>query len=156
MNQWGFPWPMTVKSQRMNAFPFCSSVCFSWQNSVSLCPASFCTPKPNLPVTPGISWLPTFAFQSLMMKRTPFFGVSFKRSCRSSQNHSASLALVVGAQIWITVMLNGLPWKRTEMILLFLRLNSSIAFWTLLLIMRATPFLPWDFAHSSRYNGHLN
>ena len=25
---------------------------FSWQNSVSLCPASFCTPKPNLPVTP--------------------------------------------------------------------------------------------------------
>ena len=32
---------------------------FSWQNSVSLCPASFCTPRPNLPVTPGISWLPT-------------------------------------------------------------------------------------------------
>ena len=24
---------------------------FSWQNSLSLCPASFCTPKPNLPVT---------------------------------------------------------------------------------------------------------
>ena len=23
---------------------------FSWQSSVSLCPASFCTPKPNLPV----------------------------------------------------------------------------------------------------------
>ena len=29
--------------------------CFLWQNSVSLCPASFCTPRPNLPVTPGIS-----------------------------------------------------------------------------------------------------
>ena len=28
---------------------------FSWQNSVSLCPASFCTPRPNLPVTPGVS-----------------------------------------------------------------------------------------------------
>ena len=28
---------------------------FSWQNSISLCPASFCTPKPNLPVTPDIS-----------------------------------------------------------------------------------------------------
>ena len=26
---------------------------FSWQNSVSLCPDSFCTPRPNLPVTPG-------------------------------------------------------------------------------------------------------
>ena len=36
---------------------------FSWQNSVILCPASFCTPRPNLPVTPGISgrrqWHPT-------------------------------------------------------------------------------------------------
>ena len=31
---------------------------FSWQNSVSLCPASLFTPRPNLPVTPGISWLP--------------------------------------------------------------------------------------------------
>ena len=28
---------------------------FSWQNFVSLCPASFCTLKPNMPVTPGIS-----------------------------------------------------------------------------------------------------
>ena len=42
---------------------------FSWQNSVSLCPASFCAPRPNFPVTPGISWLPTFAFQSPIMKR---------------------------------------------------------------------------------------
>ena len=31
--------------------------------------ALFCTPRPNLPwVTPGISWLSTFAFQSLIMK----------------------------------------------------------------------------------------
>ena len=45
---------------------------FSWQNSISLCPASFCTPRPNLPITPGISWLPTFAFQSPIMKRTSF------------------------------------------------------------------------------------
>ena len=45
---------------------------FSWQNSVSLCPASFCTPRPNLSVTPGISWLPTFAFQPSVMKRTYF------------------------------------------------------------------------------------
>ena len=46
---------------------------FSWQNSVSLCPASFCTSRPNLPVTPGISWLPTFAFQTPVMKRTSFW-----------------------------------------------------------------------------------
>ena len=32
----------------------------------------------------------------------------------SSQNHSTAsfLALVVGAQTWITVILNGLPWKQ--------------------------------------------
>ena len=28
--------------------------------TVSLCPASFCTPRPNLPVTPGVSWLSIF------------------------------------------------------------------------------------------------
>ena len=38
---------------------------FSWQNSTSLYPASFCTTRPNLPVTLGVSWLPIFAFQSL-------------------------------------------------------------------------------------------
>ena len=63
---------------------------FFWQNSISLCPASFCTPWPNLPVTSGVSRLPTFAFQSPIMKRTSFLGVSSKRSCRSSQNHSTS------------------------------------------------------------------
>ena len=36
----------------------------------SLCPASFCIPRPNLPVTPGVSWLPTFVFQSPIMKRS--------------------------------------------------------------------------------------
>ena len=135
---------------------------FSWQNSISLCPASFCTQRPNLPVTPGISWLPTLhsspwdspgkntgvschfllqcmkvksesevaqscltpsnpmdcsqpgssihgIFQarvlewgaiafSLIMKRTSFFGISSRRSCRSSKNHSTSTssALLVG------------------------------------------------------------
>ena len=39
-------------------------VCSLDKNSASLCPASFCTPRPNLPVVPGIPWLPTFAFQS--------------------------------------------------------------------------------------------
>ena len=41
---------------------------------ISLCPASFCIPRPNLPFTPGVSWLPTFAFQSPIMKRTSFLG----------------------------------------------------------------------------------
>ena len=33
----------------------CYDHCVLWQNSVSLCPASFCTPRPNLPVTPDNS-----------------------------------------------------------------------------------------------------
>ena len=33
----------------------CYASAFSWQNSVSLCPAWFCTPRPNLPVPPGMS-----------------------------------------------------------------------------------------------------
>ena len=61
---------------------------FSWQNSISLCPASFRIPRPNLPVTPAVSWLPTFAFQSPIMKRTSFMGVSSKSYCRSSFNFS--------------------------------------------------------------------
>ena len=50
----------------------------SWQNSISLCPASFRIPRPNLPVTPGVSWLPTFAFQSPIMKRTSFLVLVLK------------------------------------------------------------------------------
>ena len=42
------------------------------------------------------------------------------------------------------MILNGLPWKRTEIILLFLRLHPSTAFHTLLLTMRTTPFLLRD------------
>ena len=57
---------------------------FSWQNSVSLCLASFCTPRPNLPLIPVFSYFPTFAFQSPIMKRTSFFGVSFGVSFRMS------------------------------------------------------------------------
>ena len=54
---------------------FSMTSAFSWQNSASLCHTSFCTLRPNLPVTPGISWLPTFAFQSPIMKRISFLGV---------------------------------------------------------------------------------
>ena len=100
---------------------------FSWQNSISLLPASFCTPRPNLLVTPGISWLPPFAFQSPIMKRASFEGVSSRRSYRSSQNHSTSdsSALVVRAQTWITVIVNGLPWKWTEIICSFQGKSNS-------------------------------
>ena len=45
----------------------------SEKNFVSLCPASFCTPRPNLPVTPGNFCLPTSVFQSPVMNSTFFF-----------------------------------------------------------------------------------
>ena len=75
-----------------------------------------------------------------------FLGVSSRRSCRSSQNcsTSASSALLVGAQTWITMILNGSPWKRTVINLSFLRLHPNTAFLTLLLTMMATPFLLRD------------
>ena len=47
---------------------FAMTSAFSWQDSISLCPALFCTPRPNLPVTPGISWLPTFDSSPLLWK----------------------------------------------------------------------------------------
>ena len=39
------------------------------------------------------------------------------------------------------MILNGLPWKQTEIILSFQRLHPSTAFPTLLMTMMATPFL---------------
>ena len=88
---------------------------------VSLCPASFCTPRPNLP---GISWLPTFAFQSSMIKRTFFFfGV-----LEGLVGLHRAVQLQLLQHYWsghycdcITVILNGLPWKWIEIILSFLR-----------------------------------
>ena len=50
-----------------------TSACSS-QNPTSVCLASFCTPRPHLPVTPDVSSLPTFAFYFAIMKRT-FLGV---------------------------------------------------------------------------------
>ena len=63
---------------------FAMTSAFSWQNSISLFPASFCTSRTNLPVIPGVSWLPTFVFQSPIMTRTSFLGLSSKKSCGSA------------------------------------------------------------------------
>ena len=71
---------------------FAMTSVFSWQNSVSLCPASFYTTRANLPIIPGISWFPTFAFQPPMMKRTSFGGISSRRSCKSSSDKIRSVA----------------------------------------------------------------
>ena len=49
--------------------------CLLWPVcSLGLWPAPFYTPRLNLPVTPDISWLSTFAFQSPIMRRTSLLG----------------------------------------------------------------------------------
>ena len=71
---------------------------FSWQNSVSLCPDSFCTLRPNLPVTPGISWLPTFAFQKSLSRVQLFvtlWTIQFMEFSRPTY-WSGSLSLLQG------------------------------------------------------------
>ena len=105
---------------------------FSWQNSVNSALLLF-VPRPNFLVTPGI--LTSYLCIPIPYDEKDFFffflfGVSFIRSCRSSQNHltSASSALVVGASTWVNVVLNGLPWKPTEIILSFLRLPKYCIF----------------------------
>ena len=50
----------------------CYNHCILLANSVNLCSASFCTPRPKLSVFPGISWLPTYAFLSTMIRMTSF------------------------------------------------------------------------------------
>ena len=55
----------------------CYDQCVLLAKLFSLCYASFRAPRPNLPVTPGISWLLTFAFQSPIMKRTSFLDISY-------------------------------------------------------------------------------
>ena len=53
---------------------------FCWQNSISLCPASFHIPRPNLPITSGVSWLPTFAFQSPSSCHVRMWELDYKES----------------------------------------------------------------------------
>ena len=84
---------------------WCPCRVFCGQNPISPCPASFCTPRTNFPVTAGVSWLPTFAFQCPIMKRTSFLGVGSKRSCSSSKN----LQLQLLQRYWLGHRL-GLLW----------------------------------------------
>ena len=85
-----------------------------------------------------------------MMKQTAFSAVlealvGLQRTVKTFISTSASSALVVGALDWIIVILNGLPWKRTEITVILEILEiASTAFQTLLLTMMATPFLLRD------------
>ena len=132
---------------------FAMTGAFSWQNSISLCPASFHIPRPNLPVTPGVSWLPTFAFQSPVMKRTSF-GVLVLKGLVGLHR---TIQIQLLQHYWLGIDLDYccIEWFALEtnrdlsviffLILSFLRLHPSTAFQTLLLTMRAIPFLLRDY-----------
>ena len=63
------------------------------------------------------------------MKRTFFFFfLVLVPEALVGRHRTAQLQL--GAQTWITVVLNGLPWERTEIIPSFLRLHPRTAFRT--------------------------
>ena len=117
---------------------------FSWQNSISLCPVSFCTPRPNLPVTPGISWLAIFAFQSPIMKRTSFLGVRSRRFVGLHRTIKLQLFSITGRGIDLDYC--DIEWfaLETEIILSLLRLHLNTVFWTLWFTMMAIPFLLRD------------
>ena len=51
---------------------------FSWQNSVSLFPASFCMQRPNLPVTPGFL-TSYFCIPAPYNEKDIFFGCQFQK-----------------------------------------------------------------------------
>ena len=67
---------------------FAMTSVFSWQNSATICPASFCTPRPNLPVIPAIFWLPILYSSPLYEKGFSFLGVSSTRSWLQLHNYS--------------------------------------------------------------------
>ena len=116
----------------------------SIDKTANLCPPSFCTPRPNLPVNPGIFW--PLILHSYPLYEEKFFLSIFlfiylfvcvcvcvcvcvnSRSwrCSLNQSTSASSSLVVTIQAWITVMLNGLSWKQIKIILAFPRLYCRL------------------------------
>ena len=130
---------------------------FSWQNSISLCPASFHIPRPKLPVTPGVSWLPTFSFQLPIMKRTSILGV-----LEGLVGLHRTVQLQLLQHYWSGHRL-GLPWY--WMVYLGNKQRSFCRFWDCIQVLHFRLCCwPWWLLHffwgiaalSSRCNGHLS
>ena len=133
---------------------FAMTSAFSWQNSASFYPASFCSLRPNLPVTPGISWLPTLAFQFPVMNRISFLVLVLEGLVGLHRTDQLQLL----QHPWLG---HRLGWCDVEQLALETNRDHSVIFevapeyfglscwlWGLL------HFFYWIPAHSSRYNGH--
>ena len=99
---------------------------FSWQNYEPL-PCFILYSKAKFACYSRYLLTSYFCIPTPYNEKASFLGASSRRSCMSSQNHttSASSALLIRAQTWIIMILNGLPWKRTEIILFFLKLHAK-------------------------------
>ena len=83
-----------------------------------------------------------------MMNKSSFLGVASRTSSRSLIN--LSLFVIAGRDIdlnYCELLLNGLPWKQTDIIMSFSRLHPSTVFQILLLILKDTLLL-WDSCRS--------
>ena len=127
-----------------------AKLCYPW-------PCFILYSQAKLAVTPVLSWHPTFAFQSPIMKRNPFWVLVLKGLL--GLHRTVQLQLVqhywLGHRTWITVIVNGLPWKQ----------RSFCCFWDCVQVLHFRLFCgPWwllhffqgILAHSSRYNIHLS
>ena len=87
---------------------------FSWQNSISLCPATFCTPRPNFACYSRCFLTSYFCIPVPYNEKGIFWECYFQKVLQIfiEPFTSASSALLFGAQTWITVILNDLPWKQ--------------------------------------------
>ena len=72
--QLSHPYMRTGKTIALTRWNFVGKVMSLLFNMLSRLVVAFSILRSNLPVTPGVSWLPTFAFQSPIMKRTSFLG----------------------------------------------------------------------------------
>ena len=110
---------------------FTMTSAFSWQNSVSLCPALFFTPRSNLLLQVSLDFLLLHS-SPLWWKGLLFLVLVLEGLVGFHRTVQLYLLGISGWAIsWITVTLNGLPWQWTKIILLFLRLHPSTTFWTL-------------------------
>ena len=98
---------------------------FSWQNFcfANLWLASFCTPRLNVPVTPGISWLPTFVIHFPIIKRTSFLVLVLLSLV--GHHRTAQLQL-----LWISGWGTDMPYCDTEWFALETNWDHSVIFVT--------------------------
>ena len=145
---------LVISMCRVTSCVFVMTSLFSWENSISLCPALFWIPRPNFPIVPFISWLPTLAFQSPRMRRTSVLEgvVSFH-----------SIGQFQPLQHWWLLHKHGLLW--CWKVCLGFILKSFYHFWDCIPV-QLFPLFCWLWgllyffygilAHSIRYDNCLN